>query len=261
MAVRAPAVSGLFYPQAPEALAAAVRACLDSARPGAAPSPAVIAPHAGYVYSGDVAGSAYAPLAPLRGEIERVLLLGPAHRVALRGLAAPAADAFAMPGGAMRVDRAAVAELAGLPFVTVDDRPHAAEHSLEVQLPFLHEVLGDVAIVPLVVGLARGEDVAEVIRRALAWPRTLVVVSSDLSHYHPYAEARARDERTAQAIEGLAPEAIDHDDACGAAPIRGLLAVARERGWHARCTDLRNSGDTAGPKERVVGYGAFAVGP
>lgn len=261
MTVRAPAVAGLFYPAEPQVLAATVRACLESARGAQAATPAVIAPHAGYLYSGPVAGSAYAPFAALRGRIERVLLLGPAHRVALRGLAAPAVDAFATPLGQMRVDRAAVAELAALPFVAVDDRAHAQEHGLEVQLPFLHEVLGDVAIVPLVVGAASAEEVARVIRRALAWPHTLIVISSDLSHYHPYQEARVRDRRTAAAIERLEPQAIDHDDACGATPIRGLLMVAREQAWQARCTDLRNSGDTAGPKERVVGYGAFGVGP
>jgi AmmeMemoRadiSam system protein B len=226
----------------------------------APPPKAVIAPHAGYVYSGPIAGSAFATLAPLRGCATRVVLLGPAHRVYFEGLAVPQAEAFATPLGRVRVDAAAAELLASSPRVIASDRAHAGEHSLEVELPFVQEVLGDVAVVPIAIGDATDMETADVLERLWGGRETCVVVSSDLSHYHPYATAVDLDEQTARAIEELRPEDIGEDQACGCVGVRALLRVARERGLRATRCDLRNSGDTAGPHDGVVGYGAFAFG-
>jgi AmmeMemoRadiSam system protein B len=266
-AVRSPAVAGTFYPSGAAELGQAVREYVAAALERGTVSPvspgakAVIAPHAGYVYSGPVAGSAFAALAPLRGCVTRVVLVGPAHRAYFEGLAVPQAEAFATPLGRVRVDAEAAAELLGSsPRVIASDRAHAGEHSIEVELPFLQEVLGDVAVVPIVIGDATDVETAHALERLWGGPETRVVVSSDLSHYLPYATARRMDERTACAIEELRPEDIGEDQACGCVGVRGLLRVARERGLHARRCDLRNSGDTAGPRDGVVGYGAFAFG-
>jgi AmmeMemoRadiSam system protein B len=219
---------------------------------------AVIAPHAGYEYSGPIAASAYAPLAAARGRIERVVLIGPAHRVPVTGLSAPHADAFATPLGRVPLDRAALDSILDLPQVGVLHRAHELEHSLEVQLPFLQVVLGDFVLVPLVAGDATPEDVAEVLERLWGGPETLIVVSSDLSHYHDYATARRMDGATTHAIEALRPTAIGYDDACGRVPIQGLLVAARRHGLQATTLDVRNSGDTVGSRDQVVGYGAWA---
>jgi MEMO1 family protein len=262
-AIRYPSVAGLFYPADPKELGREVRRFLAAAvRPDSAqPAPkAIIAPHAGYVYSGPVAGSAFAPLAALAGRIERVVLLGPAHRVALNGLAYSRATTFVTPLGAIPVDRTALAGLADLPQVRELDAPFEGEHCLEVQLPFLQLTLGIFRLVPLLVGDAEGREVAQVLDRLWGGDETLIVISSDLSHYLSYANARAMDAETARAIEELRPEAIGYQQACGRIPVIGLLQEARRRGLHARTLDLRNSGDTAGPKDRVVGYGAYAVG-
>jgi AmmeMemoRadiSam system protein B len=259
--IRPPAVAGQFYPDRPTELAGLVQGYLrDAGSPGEGAPKAVIAPHAGYVYSGAIAGSAYAALASRRGAIERVVLLGPAHRVALRGLAAPEAAAFSTPLGEIRLDREALDRLLALPQVRTLDAAHALEHSLEVQLPFLQELLGEFTLVPLVVGDATPAEVAEVLDLLWGGDETLVVVSSDLSHYHDYDTARRMDAETSRAIEALEPEAIGYDDACGRIPVQGLLLAARARGLRARTLDLRNSGDTAGPRDAVVGYGAYAVG-
>jgi len=259
--VRPPAVAGLFYPDDPAELEAAVRTYLaeaaGKARPDAPPPKAVIAPHAGYVYSGPVAASAYVPLARGRGRIRRVVLLGPSHRVPFRGLAASSAAWFETPLGRVPVDRTAVAALLDLPQVRVLDAAHAQEHSLEVHLPFLQAALGDFALVPLVVGDASPEEVGEALERVWGGPETAVVVSSDLSHYLDYETARRVDAATARAIEALEPEAIGYEQACGRNPVNGLLWVARRKGLHAHTVDLRSSGDTAGPRDRVVGYGAW----
>jgi len=256
---RPAAVAGLFYPGSAQALGRDVDDALAAAGPMLARDvpKAVIVPHAGYVYSGDVAAHAYARLAPAKGRISRVVILGPAHRVAVRGLALPDADAFATPLGTQPVDADAVAAIADLPQVTVSAAAHAEEHALEVQLPFLQRALGDVAIVPLVVGSASVDEVADVLERLWGGPETLVVVSSDLSHYHRYEDAQAIDAHTVRAILALAPE-LDHEQACGATPIAGLLEVARRRRLVPQLLDLRNSGDTAGDKRRVVGYASVA---
>lgn len=263
VAVRPPAVAGLFYAGEAGALGRQLDDAFAQARPvsqGAArPPKALIVPHAGYVYSGPVAASAYRLLAPLRGSVRRVVLLGPCHRVPVRGLALPGAVAFATPLGEVPVDREAVAAIASLPQVVVSAAAHAREHSLEVQLPFLQRALEDFTLVPLAVGDATAGEVAEVLERLWGGDETLVLVSSDLSHYHAHADAQAIDAATVAAILGGAPEAaIDHEQACGATPIAGLLQVARRRALSARLLDLRNSGDTAGDRSRVVGYAAIA---
>ena len=262
VAIRPSAVAGSFYPAGPAQLEAMVVSCLlGAASPPAALAPKVLlVPHAGLVYSGPIAGNAYALLAPWRERIRRVVLLGPSHRVAVRGLAAPHAGAFATPLGDVEVDRAALSSLDNLPQVGFSDAAHAQEHSLEVQLPFLQLVLERFTLVPLVVGRANPVEVAEVLERLWGGDETLIVISSDLSHYLPYAEARARDRATIERVLRLDAD-LDADEACGAAPLAGALVAARRHGLAARLRDLRNSGDTAGDRRRVVGYGAVAFEP
>jgi len=256
--IRQAAVAGQFYPGGARELAAAVERYLSQAAVEAGPVPkAIIAPHAGYVYSGPVAASAYARLRPAAGRVRRVVLLGPCHRVPLQGLALSGAEAFATPLGAVRVDGEAAERLLALPQVRVFDETHFQEHSLEVHLPFLQVVLGDFALVPLVVGDAADDEVAAVLDAAWGGPETLIVVSSDLSHYLGYEAARRLDQATCRAIEALDAGAIGADQACGRIPVKGLLRVARRRGLSVVTVDLRNSGDTAGPRDRVVGYGSW----
>lgn len=257
--IRRPSVAGTFYPGNASALSAAVRAYVDAAGPGIDPAPkAVIAPHAGYVYSGPVAGSAYALLSAHAGTYSRVVLLGPSHRVPFRGLACTEAERFRTPLGMVDVDRGAYETVADLPQVRTFEAPFEGEHCLEVQLPFLQTVLADFRIVPFLVGEAATEEVAEVLERLWGGAETLIVVSSDLSHYLPYEMARRSDAATARAVEALSPEDIGHDQACGRIPLNGLLRAARRRGLEAVTLDLRNSGDTEGPRDQVVGYGAWA---
>jgi AmmeMemoRadiSam system protein B/AmmeMemoRadiSam system protein A len=218
---------------------------------------ALIAPHAGYIYSGPIAASAYAQLAPLADRIRRVVLLGPAHRVALRGLALPGAAAFETPLGEVEIDEAAVAELRDLPQVVQSPAAHALEHSLEVQLPFLQTVLREFRLLPLAVGDASTDEVAEVIDRLWGGDETLIVISSDLSHYLSYADACRIDRSTVDTVLALEP-VLDHAQACGATPINGLLRAARAHGLAPRLNDLRNSGDTAGDRSRVVGYASIS---
>jgi len=261
--VRGAAVAGLFYPRSPDTLAADVRAHLAAAarpdRPTAVVPKAIIVPHAGYVYSGPIAGYGYERLAPARKTIHRVVLFGPAHRARVRGLALPSARAFATPFGEVALDDDAVASALALRQVVRDDAPHANEHSLEVQLPFLQRLLQDFRIVPFAVGDATAAEVAEVMELLWGGAETLIVVSSDLSHYHRYADARAIDRATADAILALSPN-LDHEQACGATPINGLIVAARRHRLRPELLDLRNSGDTAGDKSRVVGYASFAFG-
>ncbi|MBK1701897.1 AmmeMemoRadiSam system protein B [Thiococcus pfennigii] len=257
--VRPAAVAGRFYPGDPRELKRVVDDYLTEAMPQtqAPPPKALIVPHAGYIYSGAIAAEAYASLAAARATISRVVLLGPAHRVFVRGLAASGAERFETPLGAVPLDRAAIDRALTLPQVTIMDAAHAEEHSLEVQLPFLQEVLAAFTLVPFVVGDASPEEVAEVLELLWGGPETLIVVSSDLSHYHDYGTARRLDAATSHAIETLHPEDIGEEQACGRQPVNGLLEVARRRGLRAETLDLRNSGDTAGPRDQVVGYGAY----
>jgi hypothetical protein len=255
--VRPPAVAGMFYPGNVAELSSEVDSMLAAARPQAIKPKALIVPHAGYIYSGPIAAQAYALLAPLRGTIRRVVLFGPTHRVYVRGLAVPSADVFATPLGDIALDREAIAAALRLPQVQTSDGAHAQEHSLEVQLPFLQTVLGDFRLAPFAVGEASAADVAEVMEALWGGEETLIVVSSDLSHYHPYAAAQRLDRQTADDILQL--RALeDFDQACGAVPINGLLEAAPRHRLSPQLLDLRNSGDTAGDKSRVVGYAAVA---
>jgi AmmeMemoRadiSam system protein B len=258
--VRPTAVAGTFYPRDAAELETVVDHDLADAPHGGPVPKAVIAPHAGYVYSGPIAGSAYARLEPGRGAIERVILLGPAHRVPVDGMAVPSVDAFATPFGPVAVDDDARARALELPGVHVDDRAHAPEHSLEVHLPFLVRTLGPgIRVLPVVVGHATADEVAALLDALWGGPETVIVVSSDLSHYHDYGTATARDRATATAIVERRWDEIGPYDACGAYPVRGLLEIARRKDLTVELLDLRNSGDTAGDRSRVVGYGAFAV--
>jgi hypothetical protein len=218
----------------------------------------LIVPHAGYVYSGPIAASAYSLLTPLRGTVERVILLGPSHRVYVQGLAVPSTDAFRTPVGLVKIDRPEVERALTLPEVVQMDEAHRQEHSLEVQLPFLQRVLGEFSLVPFSVGDATAEAVAKVLDALWGGAETLIVVSSDLSHYYDYETARRLDAETTRAIEGLSPAGLDHESACGRIPVRGLLVCAKRRGLQVHTLDVRSSGDTAGPRTEVVGYGAYA---
>ncbi len=257
---RPPAVAGTFYPGAHSQLAQVVDGYLRDAasrqEAGEVPK-AIVAPHAGYVYSGAVAASAYTTLRSARDRVRRVVLLGPCHRVAVRGLATTSATAFETPLGPVRIDREGVERALQLPQVVVDDEAHAEEHSLEVHLPFLQRVLSDFGVVPFAVGAATAEQVAEVLELLWGGSETLIVVSSDLSHYYDYDTARRLDAATSRAIEALDATGLDEESACGRVPVRGLLVAAGRHGLEAETVDVRNSGDTAGPRDRVVGYGSW----
>jgi MEMO1 family protein len=256
---RPAAVAGLFYPSDARTLAREVDYLLGAVAPeGSVRAPKMlVVPHAGYVYSGSIAAQAYALLAPWRGHIRRVIVLGPTHRVAVRGLALPDVSAFATPLGRVELDPDAPSRLSGLSQVRVNAEAHAQEHSLEVQLPFLQRVLGTFTLVPLAVGEASAAQVAQVLERLWGGDETLVVISTDLSHYLSHAQAQARDRATVERILQLDP-ALDHAQACGATPLGGALLAARAHGLVPRLLDLRNSGDTAGDRDRVVGYCAMA---
>ncbi|HHJ39676.1 MAG: extradiol dioxygenase [Methylothermaceae bacteria B42] len=256
-AIRHPAVAGMFYPDNPRELDQMVRQFLASTQVEGPVPKAIIAPHAGYVYSGPVAASAYRLLIPAKDIIKRVILLGPAHRVPFQGLAIPAADYFMTPLGAVAVDKQAIQAIADLPFVVQFDAAHEPEHSLEVQLPFLQEVLEDFKVVPIVVGDATPEEVATVLERLWGGAETLIIISSDLSHYYDYETAKQLDAATSAAIEDLDPSRLGVESACGRIPVAGLLLAARHHNLKAETVDLRNSGDTAGPRDQVVGYGAY----
>lgn len=257
--IRQPAVAGTFYPSHPELLENGVRALLTSATPNSinyCPK-ALIVPHAGYIYSGATAAAAYACLAKSAVAITRVVLLGPVHKVPVRGLALPDVDAFATPLGTVELDKEAIKIILGLKQVEISPSAHAAEHSLEVQLPFLQSVLGEFKLVPLAVGKASSAEVAEVLDLLWGGPETLIVISSDLSHFLPYEEACVIDRDTADRILSLEPLRT-HDQACGAVPINGFLLCAKRHHLHSQLIKLCNSGDTAGDRNRVVGYASFA---
>jgi AmmeMemoRadiSam system protein B len=256
--IRPPAVAGTFYPDSPETLRFTVESLLRDVPAASGPPPkAIIAPHAGYLYSGPIAASAFQAVAAAAQRIERVVLLGPSHFVVLRGLGLPDMSYFATPLGDVRIDPEGAGAAMRLPQVRVQPDAHVREHSLEVELPFLQVLLGDFTLVPLVVGEAGPEEVAEVLDQLWGGPETLVVISSDLSHYLPYATAQAVDRETADAILAFGGP-LDPRQACGARPVNGLLLAAERRGMTSALLDLRNSGDTAGDRDRVVGYGAFA---
>jgi MEMO1 family protein len=258
LTTRPPAVAGSFYPGAPRELRATIDALLSEAKSSRREGLlGVVAPHAGYMYSGPVSANAFAPLASSGAAFVRVLLIGPPHYVPMSGIAAPSAALFATPLGEVAVDRNAIAALMEAGLVSIDDRAHAPEHSLEVELPFLQAVLGRFSVIPLLVGDASPEQAAATIDAVLD-ERTLLVVSSDLSHYLDYASARARDRATAEIIERLDPDSLGPYDACGFAALNGALCAGRRKRWRIERLDLRNSGDTSGDRSRVVGYGAWA---
>jgi AmmeMemoRadiSam system protein B len=248
----------MFYPAEPATLERTLAGLLDAVPAGADDAKAIIAPHAGYQYSGPTAAFAYRLLESRRSRIERVVLLGPAHRVYLQGMALPSVEAFTTPLGEVPVDADGVARALELPGTQVSDEAHAFEHSLEVHLPFLQTVLEDFRLVPIVVGICPAREVEAVLEALWGGDETLIVVSSDLSHFHTYDEAREIDARTTARIEAR-ETALHGEEACGAYAVNGLLRAARTRGLQVRTLDVRNSGDTAGDRQRVVGYGAYAL--
>jgi len=259
--IRRPAVAGAFYPGDPVRLREQIDEMLaGAAGPDAAvPPKALIAPHAGYIYSGPIAANAFKTLEPLRGRIRRIVVIGPSHFVPFVGLALPGADAFETPLGEVPLDAAGVALAEQFSQVVTLSRAHAREHGIEVELPFIQAVLGEVEIVPLVTGSAAPGEVAEVIDALWGGDETLIVISSDLSHFHDYDSARRLDAVTAESIVAKQPDELGEGSACGRLAIQGLLLAAQRRDAEVSLLDLRNSGDTAGPRNEVVGYGAFAV--
>ena len=257
--VRPPAVASTFYPGDPSTLRAQIRNFIDAVPPSQnIPPKAIIAPHAGYIYSGLTAAFAYKPLLLAKSQIKRVVLLGPAHRVYVSGMAAPSTDYFATPLGQILIDRPAIEQvISQFDYVQTSDAAHAEEHSLEVHLPFLQETLEDFALIPLVVGEATDSQVGAVLDTLWGGEETLIVISSDLSHFHSYEKAKQQDLNTAEIIERFEGDQLDYESACGRNPIKGLLAVAPHHQLSIQRVDLRNSGDTAGSKDRVVGYGSW----
>lgn len=249
MAVRPAAVAGTFYPASKSELSSLLDRLLEGAKCGPAPK-ALVVPHAGYAYSGPIAASAFARVPP---SIERVLLIGPAHRVFVRGMVSPGADRLATPLGEVEVDTEALATVP----VTPDPSVHAREHSLEVELPFIQRVAPRAKVVPIAVSNASIAEVGHVIEALWGGPETLIVISSDLSHYHPYDAGRARDEQTVAKILANDPS-LGGEDACGCTGLNGLAWAVRRKRLSAELVDLRSSGDTAGSRDAVVGYAAIA---
>ncbi|MDH5424659.1 MAG: AmmeMemoRadiSam system protein B [Gammaproteobacteria bacterium] len=261
--IRLPAVAGMFYPADRKTLNHDIQHYLKLAQashPALDIKPkAIIVPHAGYIFSAAIAASAYQYLIPHKHKINRVVLLGPCHRTFFKGLALPASDAFNTPLGNIPVDQAAGQLLSGLDQVIISEQAHTDEHSLEVQLPFLQSILDHFSLIPLVVGDASQQEVAEVLERLWGDEQTLIVLSTDLSHYHDYHHAKQLDRSTSDAIANLKPELIGYEDACGRNGLKGVLSIARQKQLSVDILDIRNSGDTAGDKNRVVGYGAYAI--
>ena len=260
-AVRPAAVAGMFYPRDARALTDEVDELLGGAEalaPRVGFPKAIVVPHAGYIYSGGVAASAYDAVRPARGIVRRVVLLGPVHRVPVRGLATVNVEAFATPLGQIPIDREALASLKDLPQVVTSDAAHAMEHSLEVQLPFLQKTLGQFKLVPFAVGMASVAEVAQVIERLWGGAETLIVISTDLSHYHAYDRARQIDGNTIARISSFATD-LDHEEACGATPLNGLLSVSTKKNLSLKLLAACNSGDTAGGRDQVVGYSSFGL--
>ncbi|MFP6626914.1 MAG: AmmeMemoRadiSam system protein B [Deltaproteobacteria bacterium] len=261
--IRRAAVAGTFYPASERELESAIAGYLEEALAAggdeySSPPKALVVPHAGYIYSGAVAATAYARLLGTGGTIERVVLLGPAHRVPVRAIATSNAEAFETPLGQVGLDRRGLARALELDQVEVDDQAHTLEHSLEVHLPFLQTVLGHFLLLPFAVGDATDEEVAELLELLWGGPETLILISSDLSHHYDYDTARQMDAATTQAIREMEPGVLGRESACGRVPLRGFLVEARQRGLHCQVLDVRNSGDTAGSRDSVVGYGSYA---
>lgn len=256
---RMPAVAGTFYPANPQQLHKMLNAYLHVAETDEKAPKAIIAPHAGYIYSGPIAASAYARLKKARHLISRVVLIGPSHRMAFKGLALSREKIFSTPLGDIVIDHQALQTIDQLPFVEYIDQAHTYEHSLEVHLPFLQETLDNFKLVPILAGAASPEQVSTVLKTLWGGDETLIVISSDLSHYHPYAAAQALDKSTSELIERLQYEDLNAEAACGKVPVSGLLHLAREKSLSIKTIDLRNSGDTEGDKNRVVGYGAYVI--
>ena len=255
--VRSPAVAGMFYPADSQQLARDVQRLMASAYPHPLTPKALIVPHAGYIYSGEIAATAYATLSSIATRIQRVVLLGPTHRVAVNGLALPGSDVFETPLGRVLIDASAARAIDHLPQISINSQAHLMEHSLEVQLPFLQSILPDFTLLPLAVGTASSEEVAEVLDVLWGGNETLIVISSDLSHYLPYVTAQRVDGETVQSILDL-NQPISHEHACGGTPINGLIIASQKHHLIPHLLDLRNSGDTSGSKDRVVGYAAIA---
>ncbi|MFW5443231.1 MAG: AmmeMemoRadiSam system protein B [Methylococcaceae bacterium] len=259
--IREPAVAGTFYPADPDQLKLLLTHYLNDAKIDTKVPKAIIAPHAGYIYSGPIAASVYARLQQANQLINRVLLIGPSHRVGFDGLAVCTAEQFTTPLGVINIDTDAVSQMAELPFVNYLDQAHTQEHSLEVHLPFLQTVLNKFSLIPVVAGNASADQVCQLIEQFWEKPETLIVISSDLSHFYDYETAQQMDRATSDIIEHLLYEKLDSDFACGHVPVNGLLALARKKGLKIKTIDLRNSGDTAGKdnKNRVVGYGSYVI--
>jgi AmmeMemoRadiSam system protein B len=259
MQCRPPAVAGAFYPGDPLELSAMVSELLVAADPTSLPRRprALVVPHAGYIYSGGVAAQGYSRLEPFAGEIRRVILLGPNHRVPLAGIAAPDVSCFRTPLGDIDIDQKMISQLADKGLLQINSLPHENEHCLETQLPFLQKLLSDWQLVPLIVGETAVDDVSALLDEVIHDPDNLVIISSDLSHFHEYHEAQRIDSHTSELIETLQP-VVHPQQACGAFPLNGLLQLAGSMGLKVITLDRKNSGDTAGGKDQVVGYGCYA---
>lgn len=257
--IRPPAVAGTFYPANPETLRKTLATFLDAVKNTTKVPKAIIVPHAGYIYSGEIAASAYARLKAGADNIKRVVLVAPSHHFYFEGLAVPHAAFFQTPLGDIPLDTVAIQHLLTFPFVVCSDEAHRLEHSVEVQLPFLQMVLKEFKLIPIVTSDASAEQVAQVLELFYDDADTLIVISSDLSHYHDYATAQQLDFETSQKIENLKYAQLDYDAACGRVGVSGLLALAQKKSCQIKTIDLRNSGDTAGDKQRVVGYGAYVI--
>ncbi len=259
--IRDMAVAGTFYPADKNQLKLMLKGYLNDAPQSNKVPKAIIVPHAGYIYSGSIAATAYARLRSTEQAIKKVLLIGPSHRVGFRGVALSTADKFSTPLGNIAIDTEAVRQLAELPFVQYLDQAHELEHSLEVQLPFLQTVLGKISLIPLVAGDSTPDQVCQIIEKFWEQDDVLIVISSDLSHFHDYQTAKKMDKKTSEIIEQLQYEELDGESACGRVPVKGLMALARKNKLAIKNIDLRNSGDTAGfaDLDRVVGYGAYVI--
>jgi AmmeMemoRadiSam system protein B len=257
--IRLPVVAGSFYPEQPEILKAMISEYLQQVAPALKVPQAIIVPHAGYIYSGEIAASAYTRLQSRQSSIKHVVLLGPSHKVGFTGLALSHADAFRTPLGDIPLDAEAIASIIHFPFVEYREQAHLLEHSLEVQLPFLQMTLDSFKLLPIVAGDCPAELIEELLELFYGQDDTLIVISSDLSHFHDYQTAQRLDKQTSRLIEQLEYQLLDYDSACGRVPVSGLMALAKKKSLQIETIDLRNSGDTAGNKSRVVGYGAYVI--